>query len=387
MLEDVRAGRLGAVVAYAPDRLTRQPRELEDLVDLVERTGVRVMFCTAGEYRLDTADGRFHARMLGTVARMEAEKISERSRRAKLQRAQEGRWSGGGKRPFGFQEDGETVREDEAELIREACERLIAGDGLRKIARSFTSRGVATSFGGLWNQTTLRQILMSERIVGRRPHLGVSYKAVWPPLVDEATYQAVQAILGSRTATRPGTVRTYLLTGLVYCGVPGCGKALTSRGRKTPKGELERRYVCDSSRGMYPGCGGVSVAALPLELHVRAEVKKKGHGRKTPAGQQSKIAAGMRAFEERLEALDHAHYVEGKFSEGHYAAMREALEQKLRAGQAAMELPQPGKPSADEETLEARRLRVSGAVQRIWVDPTQKRGAGLDKGRVRIDWA
>lgn len=42
--------RLDAIVAWHKDRLHRSPRELEALIDLVERSGVRVAAVSAGDY-------------------------------------------------------------------------------------------------------------------------------------------------------------------------------------------------------------------------------------------------------------------------------------------------------------------------------------------------
>jgi len=42
------------LVAWHPDRLTRQPRELEDLIDLLESTNTRVRTVQTGEYDLGT---------------------------------------------------------------------------------------------------------------------------------------------------------------------------------------------------------------------------------------------------------------------------------------------------------------------------------------------
>src|SRR5687767_4153737 len=39
LLVDIRAGRIDAVIAWAPERLHRSVRELEDFIDLVEAKG------------------------------------------------------------------------------------------------------------------------------------------------------------------------------------------------------------------------------------------------------------------------------------------------------------------------------------------------------------
>lgn len=375
---DLEESKIGAVVAWAWDRLHRSPLELEAFVDLVNRTGAAVSLCMAGEVDLSTADGRFHARMLGTVARHESEKKSERVRRAKLQQAQEGRWGGGGRRPYGFEADGETVRTHEAEVLRAVVERVLAGEALSTIAGTLTAAGVPTSEGGRWTHTILRQILTNPRLVGQRAHKGALYPARWAPLVSQREWDALSGMLAT-SGPMAGPSRTRLLTGLLTCGL--CGKSLTSgTGPKS-----RPLYVCPTRRA--GGCGGVSIDATHLDKYVRAEVKDHGHGRKAPAGQLAKIQAHLRVLEERIDALDHAHMVEGKFSDGKYAQMRAALEEKLRAGQGALSLPPPAAVTASDETLEGKRQRIGAALERITILPAQRKGGrGLEESRVDFKW-
>src|SRR5680860_1583635 len=42
MLEAARAGEFGAILAYSNSRLTRRPRELEDLLDIHDKHGVEI---------------------------------------------------------------------------------------------------------------------------------------------------------------------------------------------------------------------------------------------------------------------------------------------------------------------------------------------------------
>ncbi len=49
--------------------------------------------------------------------------------------------AGGGTRPFGFEADFVTVRESEAEVIRELAERLIGGETLRSLCKDLNERG------------------------------------------------------------------------------------------------------------------------------------------------------------------------------------------------------------------------------------------------------
>jgi hypothetical protein len=76
---DIDVGLIDAVVCWHVDRLTRSPRELEEVIDLHDKRGVQVAAVT-GEIDLSATTGR----MLGAAARHEAEHKAERQRRALL---------------------------------------------------------------------------------------------------------------------------------------------------------------------------------------------------------------------------------------------------------------------------------------------------------------
>src|SRR5262245_33063122 len=81
MLERLELSDVRAIVAWHPDRLHRSPLELEDFIDLIERTGATVATVQGGDYDLSMASGRMTARVVGAVARHESEHKSERLRR------------------------------------------------------------------------------------------------------------------------------------------------------------------------------------------------------------------------------------------------------------------------------------------------------------------
>ncbi|MDQ3715476.1 MAG: recombinase family protein, partial [Actinomycetota bacterium] len=104
VLTMIESGSVDRVVVWAVDRLTRRMRDLEDVVDLCERTGVSIA-TVSGDIDLSTDMGRMVARILASVARGEVERKGTRQKRANLQRAQKGDvgWT---RRPFGYQRDG-----------------------------------------------------------------------------------------------------------------------------------------------------------------------------------------------------------------------------------------------------------------------------------------
>src|SRR5829696_5090802 len=133
MLDAIREDKINIVVAWHPDRLHRQTRELVPFIDLVNAHGVRVETVTAGIYDLSTPSGRMNARIVGSVAEFESEHKGERIRRKLEANAAEGKHHGGS-RPYGWRKDGVTLDQEEAAVVREAAAQLAAGESCKAIA-------------------------------------------------------------------------------------------------------------------------------------------------------------------------------------------------------------------------------------------------------------
>ena len=263
MMADVSAGRIGVLVAYDPDRLHRNPSELEDFITIIEETKCQVETVQTGIYDLSTHNGRLIARMLGAVARNESEQKSARLKRKHLELAQQGKNSGGGTRPFGYTEDRMEIIESEAVHIREAAALVLAGRTLGGIVKDWDRSGIRTSTGKSWRTASLRRMLVSARIAGvRELRDEVEADAVWPAIISKADLMRLRKILlDPRRRRNHGSTRYLLTGGLVTCGL--CSSNLVAR----PRGDKKRCYVCASDPGI-GGCGKIRSLAEPLESAV-----------------------------------------------------------------------------------------------------------------------
>ncbi|MEU1783244.1 recombinase family protein [Streptomyces abikoensis] len=282
LLEDIHQGLVDAVVCWHVDRLTSTPRELEDVIDLADKRGLELA-TVSGEIDLATPTGRLIARMLGAAARHEAEHKAERQQRQRRQAAESGRVAGGGKRSFGYEDDRITIRESEAEHVREAARRTLAGESLASICRDWKGRGIVTVLGIPWKPAGMRRMLASARISGRREHtprsswegtrplLGeIVSDAVWPGIISHEDSDRLRALLSDPTRRkRHGSGRTYLLSGILRCGKPteepekACGWGMVGRPRSGVP-----RYVCPNTPGT-DACGGTATIATRTDEHVR----------------------------------------------------------------------------------------------------------------------
>lgn len=266
MLDAIRAGRVEAVLAWHTDRLHRSPIELETYISACnDGRDVPTHTVQAGPLDLSSPSGRMVARQLGAVARYESEHRSERVRRAFLQNAQQGRRAGG-PRPFGYEDDGVTVREPEAAAVRAAVESILAGASLRSVARDLTATGLTTTMKARsWDAHAVRAVLLRSRNAGLRDYQGqVIGPASWPALVPEEQWRQVVAILtdpARRTSPSDARVK-WLGSGIYVCA--GCDRPslrVSTAGRGIP---------CYRCPGMPGTTGHVVRVAGPLDAYIQA---------------------------------------------------------------------------------------------------------------------
>lgn len=254
MLERLNAGGVGSVLAWHTDRLHRSPSELEEYIDVCERGGVTTQTVQAGEIDLGTPSGRAVARTLGAWARFESEHKSERVRASMRRRTAEGRF-GGGTRPFGWDKHGMTVLPEEAEVIREASRRLLAGESVTSLAKELRARDVRGPRGGVIENSTLRGFLLRPRNAGLIvSHGEIIGRGQWQPIVAEDTFYAVRDLLtapGRRT--NAGAPRVRWFGSMLYrCG--RCGAPMITSKRPEGNGRITGRvYVCRAERHLLIG--------------------------------------------------------------------------------------------------------------------------------------
>ncbi|MFT4008858.1 MAG: recombinase family protein [Nocardioidaceae bacterium] len=256
MIAAAEAGNVSVIIAWHVDRLTRKVTEIEDLIALSERTGVKVT-TVSGDLDLTTDSGRLVGRILASVARGEVERKGARQRAANLQRAEDGKPPHTG-RAFGYDLDG-TIRPDEAEVVRELYTRFAAGAGLHTLVTWLSDTGQLNTRGKAWTRAGVRDLLQNPRYIAERWILRGYGKdrvreyvgpGAWEPIVSEDTFRAVASILAEPSRRekygRNGNVRKYWGAACFRCGV--CGSLVkTNYGsikHKDGSTVVYRKYLC-----------------------------------------------------------------------------------------------------------------------------------------------
>lgn len=273
MLQAVERGKFGYILAYSNGRLTRRLRELEDLIQLHERTGVQIETVVSGKDDLSTADGRMVARIKASVDAAEAERIGERVKRARRQKAHAGGWNGG-VRPFGFEPDGVTIKLGEAAEIAKATEAILSGVKLRGVVRELNQRGVPTASGKTtWTASALRDVLLRPRNAGIAVYQGKEIgKTSWSAIVPEEMWRALKALLTDPSRKTNGGAHAvkWLGSGLYVCGV--CEQPTLRVG--TSGQHRNPAYRCLTRESGF-GTGHVTRTAYKLDRHVEAALTRR----------------------------------------------------------------------------------------------------------------
>lgn len=270
LMSRLEGGATGGVVVFDMARFSRRPIEGERLILVAER-GL-VVLDSEGEYDLTTANGRKAFRDQLNAAAYESDRLSTRVKRGKRVKAMRGE-TNHSRRPFGFEQDGVTVRQSESAVLREMVARMLAGESQDHIAHDLNQRGITTSTGREWTRESLKALVLSPRYAGQVVHNGVVVgRLPGEPILDINAWQRLDTLFASRRRGRPNS-EPYLCSGIVCCG--HCGYRLTGRSRPQdkpyPDGEVRRQYWCHRrvARG---GCGRITVDQRQLDRHVGALV-------------------------------------------------------------------------------------------------------------------
>lgn len=164
LLELIRGQEAETVVIYKLDRLSRRTRDLLFLVEDEFRTGNTRLLSLTEQIDTDTAMGKFFLTVMGALAQMERELISERTREALAFKKQRGDRLG--TTPLGYR----TLPDGTLEPIPEELAIVARIKKLRRrrksysaIARIFNQEHIPTKRGGRWDHSTVSYIDRNRR--------------------------------------------------------------------------------------------------------------------------------------------------------------------------------------------------------------------------------
>ena len=413
-LQRLREGQADGLVVYDLDRLARDPRDLEDAIEVVEHYG-KVIYSgnPKSEIDLATDNGRMQARLVVAMANKSSSDTARRVRRAHLESAQSGK-PVGGRRPFGWQADRATLNEVEAELLREAATDVLAGVRLATIVKRWNDAGVRTVTGKEWSGRVLLQVLRSPRLAGWRTHRvggsewtlvppivldteGQPVRGQWEPIIDDATHEALVQTLTSKRPDKRSVVprrdsRRYMLTGLLKCAE--CDSGTMYGG----KGDGKYYYYRCDTKGCSNSASGRGVDAWVGERVVARSELVAAQDAAAPGGPDARLAELNKQIDdvnemiEDIMAVYRKKEISAKTAFGNVTKLEDSLVPVMEERKAVLVETALSTPEAlDSGMWEAmdndrRRAAAERVLEVVYVTRATKRGNRFDESRLDAVW-
>jgi site-specific DNA recombinase len=333
LLASIQSGAVSHVIAYHPDRMMRQPADLEELLRLADEHHV-TLHGQAGGRDLSDPDDRFFLRLEVAHACRSSDDTSRRVRDGLTDRAASGK-PHTGKRRFGYDASGTVIIQEEAEIIRWVFRQYLKGKTVYWLMTQLNRRGIATTHGKKWQHYTVRSLLDSHHVAGLRVYRGQEIgPGTWPAIIDQGMFREVaerRSYRAARTRTEQAERRSerfYLLRSLVWCTACGVrmGGGLCS-GAPT--------YHCTCQRAGRT-CGR-SVAAATLEefvsdaaIRMLTELDVTGH--EAAAVLTEDDADTIAADEAKLTEAAQM-WANGEITKPEYLTMRATIQARIKATQ------------------------------------------------------
>lgn len=288
---DIEHGPVVNIYTLMLDRLLRLPGELEWLIDQAFVGNFSSIITDEDVLDLRTESGISRARAMAHAADMEVRKLSKRIRRAFNEKRNDGHkhcptislgWLG--TRHGHVNDNGDTIHEWEAALIRDAAKRHLVGVSYNTLAQEWTNAGVLhpkemhharkanrKPIVKPWTATEVRYAITSPRNAGLLTHNG---DVVGPlrdadgepvtPILDDKTWRKLVAITERRKVGPRSVRRSGKWTGVVRCGgtMPDgtpCGSVMLYNTNHTA-----RMFNCRALPGRR-ACGANGIMASYVE--------------------------------------------------------------------------------------------------------------------------
>ena len=260
MVEDIRLGRIQALIFSKLARLARNTKELLEFADLFRQCNCDLISL---QESIDTSTpaGRLFYTMIAAMAQWEREEIAERVQAALNLKAKLGKPLNG-KSPFGYHfKDGELIpHPEEAPIRKRIYEIFLETRRIRTTARRLNEAGYRTREGHKFGYATVKRLIRNPtakglhivnftRNMGRNKAHALKPRELWverkvEAIIPEAMWEEANRILDERREEykRPGRSPVQLFSGLTYCH---CGCRMYPRVN-TPK------YVCGKCKNKIP---------------------------------------------------------------------------------------------------------------------------------------
>lgn len=284
LIEDIKLKKIDVVVLYKFDRLTRDSRDTEDFIELIQEYDITVYTISGGLVDVSTPSGRFNTRILGAAAQFERETTIDRVVDGFIKKVKNGYSLCSSTPSYGYDRPKhqavQTINEVEANVVRKVFDLYLKGKTFTEIADILNLKNIKTKKNGkimrkrnsdeyyvvnsIWQPKTIRQMLSNPNYIGNVRYgtnrvqvtledaakyenrkKGFIASGLHSPIIDINVWNKVQRKLSKikRVYKTNYPKEEIYYCGFLTCGI--CGHTLTTnRTNKTRK---------DGSRSLFLG--------------------------------------------------------------------------------------------------------------------------------------
>ena len=303
LINDIKLKKIDIVVLYKFDRLTRDSRDTEDFIELIQNYNILVYALSGGKVDVSTPSGRFNTRILGAAAQFEREQIVDRVVDGFIKKVKKGYSLCSSTVTYGYDrpkhQEIQTINPEEAKVVKRIFKLYVnEGKSFTEICDILNSEKVPTKNKGkirkrrfcdekyvvnsIWQAKCIRNILANVTYIGKVRYgvnrekvsieeadkyenrgKGFVAEGLHEPIIDEKTFQKAQEKLAKIKRvykTKHPKEETYYC-GFLKCGL--CGNQLTTtrtnhRDKKDGKLHVHIGYRCLNHEKKLCLCMGMS---------------------------------------------------------------------------------------------------------------------------------
>lgn len=243
MIADSSSHEFEYVIVYKLDRFARNRYDSAIYKAKLKKNGVKVL--SAKENIMDSPEGIILEGLLEAMNEYYSAELSQKIKRGMRENRIKGKVTGGNV-ALGYRINSEKhleIEEKGAEIVKTIFNMYCNGSNFAEICRYLNDKGLKTSRGSVFRNSTLSRIIPNRHYIGEMSDEGIKN---CPAIIDEEIFFKANARLAQSASHRKhkSARADYILTSKLYCGI--CGKRMTGR-TGTGKSKMYYYYSCGTA--------------------------------------------------------------------------------------------------------------------------------------------
>lgn len=264
MIKDSAKKEWEIVLVYKLDRFSRNKYDSAVNKRALKNNGVRVLSAT--EHIPDSPEAIILESMLEGMAQYFSEELSQKVHRGLEESYRKGNYTGG-YQIYGYDTVNKknVINETEAVIIREIFTKYANGYTAKAIADELKARGVLSKRDRVFTEKMVFSILQNTKYNGTIKHGDTVYDNIYPKIIDDILWQAVQDIHRENqiAPSRKKEIYDYILSGKLVCG--HCKRPMVGISGTSKTGTTYYYYACLSRRRKIVECECKTIGKQEME--------------------------------------------------------------------------------------------------------------------------